>query len=66
MHRSTGKSPVGIAKFIREYGYGHLTIVNSTMLTWGWEQTGLRDLRTGHFKASATYNDTFTIVKSHK
>ena len=47
---STGKSPIGVATFIREYGYGHLQVFNATTVTWGWEQTGLRDLATGQFK----------------
>ena len=58
-----GKSPIGVATFIREYGYGHLTVFNTTHVWWGWEQTGLRDLSTGRFKEGATWADEFWMIK---
>jgi len=37
---STGLGPKAwLAKYIYEYGFGHLTIFNATHLYWEWEQT---------------------------
>jgi hypothetical protein len=62
---STGKAPKGLATQSLSYGYGHLTVINSTVMYWAWEQTGQRSLATGKLTPlEGSFLDSVTLVQA--
>jgi hypothetical protein len=59
---SSGRAPDGIAVFAEKYGYGHLTVVNSTVLHWQWEEVGTQDASGAFVRSTSGWYDEFWLV----